>query len=592
MGINRIGHIVFLLTCCWVSYAQNFYPIVKKDNLWYHEVVITEGTTLFSLMQEFGLSTEEIKQDNPGITDKLQANGKILLRAKRSSFDYTIKKGDTPYGVSTKFGIALDSLYAYNEGIRTVGVKVGQRLKINQGIKRVGYVATETAQVEPVQGNSDSILSAVRTFDFSDSILEYRVRQGEKLSDISKRFLVSTEKLKALNGLKNSTISDGMLLKIPLRVNEVVPIVPSLPDPIKTPNYSIQKNQITKPFQPVVKSNNLKIGVFLPFNRDSIVFPLKGYQKFAFDFYMGVMAGIDSLKRIDLTGDLYFFDYQSKEESIDQLIRSGKIDRFDLFIGPMHPVECEKLSQFSSEKGIPVILPLPQTSMSEQMSHNEQLFMIASEITNQINMLGKFLGEHSLEKQVVLYQTGLTSDTTLERQFIRNFYEFAPKNVRLILANESMLKAFSKATSPVNIVCLSQDKKQVVHVIKLMRSNNQVSLYGLREWTEFKEVNSVLENQGVFNYMSTTCFDLENARVKNFHKAFRVSYETDLSKAALLGYDVVYGLMPWLVGASTLRNGLMTTFDYGKTVQYYHANIGLAPCRFMNFKHERNDAWK
>mgnify|MGYP000636558805 FL=1 len=212
MGINRIGHIAFLLTCYWVSYAQNFYPIVKKDNLWFHEVVIKEGTTLFSLMQEFGLSTEEIKQDNPGITDKLQANGKILLRAKRSSFDYTIKKGDTPYGVSTKFGIALDSLYAYNEGIRNVGVKVGQRLKINQGIKRVGYVATETAQVEPVQGNSDSILSAVRTFDFSDSILEYRVRQGEKLSDISKRFLVSTEKLKALNGFKISTISDGMLL--------------------------------------------------------------------------------------------------------------------------------------------------------------------------------------------------------------------------------------------------------------------------------------------------------------------------------------------------------------------------------------------
>jgi hypothetical protein len=125
-----------------------------------------------------------------------------------------------------------------------------------------------------------------------------------------------------------------------------------------------------------------------------------------------------------------------------------------------------------------------------------------------------------------------------------------------------------------------------------MRSNNQVSLYGLREWTEFKEVNSVLDNQGVFNYMSTTCFDLEKARVKNFHKAFRASYETDLSKVALLGYDVVYGLMPWLVGAKPLRNGLMTSFDYGKTVQYYHANLGLVPCRFMNFKHERNDAWK
>jgi LysM repeat protein len=592
MGINRIGHIAFLLTCYWVSYAQNFYPIVKKDNLWFHEVVIKEGTTLFSLMQEFGLSTEEIKQDNPGITDQLKTNGKILLRAKRSTFDYTVKKGDTPYGVSSKFGIPLDSLYTYNEAIRVGGVKIGQHLQISQGIKRVGYVATEIAITEPVPGGSDSLISALRTFEFSDSILEYRVRQGEKLSDISKRFLVSTEKLKSFNGLKNSTISDGMLLKIPLRVNEVVPIVPSLPDPIKTPNYSLQKNQKTLPFQPTVKSTNLKIGVFLPFNRDSIVFPLKGYQKFAFDFYMGVMTGLDSLKNLDLTGDLYFFDYQSKEESIDQLIRSGKIDRFDMFIGPMHPVDCEKLSVFSAEKGIPLILPLPLTKMSQQMINNEQLFMIASELSNQISMLGKFLGESSLDKQVVLYQTGLASDTTLERQFIRDFYNHTPKNVRLILANESMLKAFSKATSPVNVVCLSQDKKQVIQVVKLMRSNNQVSLYGLREWTELKEINSLLDNQGVFNYMSTTCFDLENLRVKNFHKAFRASYETDLSKSALLGYDIMYGLVPWLVGVNPMRNGLMTTFDYGKTVQYYHSNLGLVRCRFMNFKHERNDGWK
>ena len=592
MGINRIGHIAFLLTCYWVSYAQNFYPIVKKDNLWFHEVVIKEGTTLFSLMQEFGLSTEEIKQDNPGITDQLKTNGKILLRAKRTSFDYTVKKGDTPYGIGSKFGIPLDSLYTHNEFIRAGGVKIGQHLQISQGIKRVGYVATEIAISEPAPGGSDSLISAVRTFEFSDSILEYRVRQGEKLSDISKRFLVSTEKLKSLNGLRNSTISDGMLLKIPLRVNEIVPIVPSLPAPIKTPIYSFQKNQKTLPFQPSVKSTNLKIGVFLPFNRDSIVFPLKGYQKFAFDFYMGVMTGLDSLKNLDLTGDLYFFDYQSKEESIDQLIRSGKIDRFDMFVGPMHSVDCEKLSVFSADKGIPLILPLPLTKMSKQMINNEQLFMIASELSNQISMLGKFLGESSLDKQVVLYQTGLASDTTLERQFIRDFYEHTPKNVRLILANESMLKAFSKATLPVNVVCLSQDKKQVIQVVKLMRSNNQVSLYGLREWTELKEINSVLDNQGVFNYMSTTCFDLENLRVKNFHKAFRASYETDLSKAALLGYDIMYGLVPWLVGVNPMRNGLMTTFDYGKTVQYYHSNLGLVRCRFMNFKHERNDGWK
>jgi hypothetical protein len=323
-----------------------------------------------------------------------------------------------------------------------------------------------------------------------------------------------------------------------------------------------------------------------------MVFPLKGYQKFAFEFYMGVMVGIDSIKNLNINGDVYFFDYHSKEESIDQLIRSGKIDRFDLFIGPMHPLDCEKLSVFSAEKGIPLILPLPVSSMSQNMQRNEHVFMVASELSNQVVSLAQLLAKQSLTKQVVLFQTGLSSDTTLEKQFVSDFYDYAPKNARVLMANESMIKAFSKTSTPLNIVCTSQDKKQVLNLLKLTRSNPQVSLYGLREWTEWKEVNSVLENQGTFDYMSTTCFDLENSRVKNFHKAFRVSYETDLSKSVLLGYDILTGFVPWFTRGLPMRDGLMTAFEYGKTVDYYHSNVGLVNCQFKNFKHERKDGWK
>lgn len=579
----------------WGYIAQNYHPLIEKNGIWYHEVSIKEGMTLFSISQDLAVSSTQIKADNSGLTDQVLLGSKILVRATRSTFDYLVAKGDTPFGISKKFAISIDTLAKYNpsivDGLQFKSLVVNQKLKINQGIKRYA-LPEEIINPAPEFIAVDSNTMSFRNFDFSDTIIQYVVKNGDKLSELSKRYLISTARLKSINGLASSSIKPGMTLKIPIKpsVSQVsIHDIPGKESPVYVP---IINKSIPSTYVPKQLNKALRIGVFLPFNRDSIVFPLKGYQKFAFEFYMGVMVGVDSIKNLDINGDVYFFDYHSKEESVDQLIRSGKIDRFDLFIGPMHPLDCEKLSVFSAEKGIPLILPLPVSSMSQNMQRNEHVFMVASELSNQVVSLAQLLAKQSLTQQVVLFQTGLSSDTTLEKQFVSDFYDYAPKNARVLIANESMIKAFSKTSTPLNIVCTSQDKKQVLNLLKLTRSNPQVSLYGLREWTEWKEVNSVLENQGTFDYMSATCFDLENLRVKNFHKAFRVSYETDLTKSVLLGYDILTGFVPWFTRGMPMKAGLMTSFEYGKTVDYYHSNVGLTNCRFKNFKHERKDGWK
>jgi hypothetical protein len=595
MGINRVAHIVFTLMITWGYIAQNYHPLIEKNGIWYHEVSIKEGMTLFSISQDLAVSSTQIKADNSGLTDQVLLGSKILVRATRSTFEYLVAKGDTPFGISKKFAISIDTLAKYNpsivDGFQFKSLVVNQKLKINQGIKRYA-LPEDIINPAPEFIAVDSNTMSFRNFDFSDTIIQYVVKNGDKLSELSKRYLISSARLKSINGLASSSIKPGMTLKIPIKpsVSQVsIHAIPGKESPALEP---IINKSTPSTYVPKQLNKALRIGVFLPFNRDSMVFPLKGYQKFAFEFYMGVMIGIDSIKHLDINGDVYFFDYHSKEESVDQLIRSGKIDRFDLFIGPMHPLDCEKLSVFSAEKGIPLILPLPVSAMSQNMQRNEHVFMVASELSNQVVSLAQLLAKQSLTQQVVLFQTGLSSDTTLEKQFVSDFYDYAPKNARVLIVNESMIKAFSKTSTPLNIVCTSQDKKQVLNLLKLTRSNPQVSLYGLREWTEWKEVNSVLENQGTFDYMSTTCFDLENLRVKNFHKAFRVSYETDLTKSVLLGYDILTGFVPWFTRGIPMKTGLMTSFEYGKTVDYYHSNVGLTNCRFKNFKHERKDGWK
>jgi LysM repeat protein len=575
------------MTMQGVSLAQVFFSLTTRDGVLYHEVFIREGMTLFSISQESNVSSTQIKADNPTLTDNVQLGATVFVRASRSTFTYLAVSGDTPFGIAKKFAITLDSLIAINPSL-SKGVQLNQKVLIKNGVKRW---IDASINVPAEEGEGPVVERSFRTFEFSDSVITYTVKNGDKLNDVAKRYLISLSELKAFNELRSSTISPGMNLKIPIdthtdpvSVNPIPPKKSFSANPSKTVSKPI-------PLNPKPGNKSLRVGVFLPFNLDSVSFPLKGYQKFAFEFYMGVMVGIDSL-HTTMNGDVYFFDYQSKEESINALINAGKLDRFDVFIGPVHAPDCEKLSAFSMKQGIPLIIPLPIAIMNDQLRSNESLFMVASEVTPQIAALGKALGELSKNEQVVLFQTGLDSDTLLEKQFIQDFYDYAPKHSRLILANESMLKAFSKTTSPLNMVCVSQDKKQVLNVMNLLRENHLVKLFGLREWTELKEVNSVLDNQGEFNYMSTTCFDLEHPRVKKFHKAFRVAYETDLSKSVLLGYDILNTLIPWLSGNKPLSTGLMTSFDYGKTVRYYHSNIGMMPCRFVTFKHQHDESWK
>ena len=587
MGIKPLLILLFSMTMQGVSLAQVFFSLTTRDGVLYHEVFIREGMTLFSISQESNVSSTQIKADNPTLTDNVQLGATVFVRASRSTFTYLAVSGDTPFGIAKKFAITLDSLIAINPSL-SKGVQLNQKVLIKNGVKRW---IDASINVPAEEGEGPVVERSFRTFEFSDSVITYTVKNGDKLNDVAKRYLISLSELKAFNELRSSTISPGMNLKIPIdthtdpvSVNPIPPKKSFSANPSKTVSKPI-------PLNPTPGNKSLRVGVFLPFNLDSVSFPLKGYQKFAFEFYMGVMVGIDSL-HTTMNGDVYFFDYQSKEESINALINAGKLDRFDVFIGPVHAPDCEKLSAFSMKQGIPLIIPLPIAIMNDQLRSNESLFMVASEVTPQIAALGKALGELSKNEQVVLFQTGLDSDTLLEKQFIQDFYDYAPKHSRLILANESMLKAFSKTTSPLNMVCVSQDKKQVLNVMNLLRENHLVKLFGLREWTELKEVNSVLDNQGEFHYMSTTCFDLEHPRVKKFHKAFRVAYETDLSKSVLLGYDILNTLIPWLSGNKPLSTGLMTSFDYGKTVRYYHSNIGMLPCRFVTFKHQHDESWK
>jgi len=89
---------------------------------------VAPGQTLFSLAQFYGLSVEEVKYYNPGMSDQLRPDQEVripiptrsILRYKPDTFRrwdftplfYRVRAGDTVYGLSTRFfKMPPDSVY-------------------------------------------------------------------------------------------------------------------------------------------------------------------------------------------------------------------------------------------------------------------------------------------------------------------------------------------------------------------------------------------------------------------------------------------------------------------------------------------------
>ncbi|MEO2082599.1 MAG: LysM peptidoglycan-binding domain-containing protein [Desulfurobacteriaceae bacterium] len=100
---------------------------------------------------------------------------------------YRVKRGDSLLKISKKFGVSVAEIKRIN-GLRGSRIYVGQKLKI------------------PVKSEKSN-----RKF------IIYKVKKGDSLKKIAKKFGVSVKELKRINHLKGSVIYAGQKLKVPLK---------------------------------------------------------------------------------------------------------------------------------------------------------------------------------------------------------------------------------------------------------------------------------------------------------------------------------------------------------------------------------------
>ena len=192
---------------------------------------VMKGDTLYGIAKKLDTTVDELKKIN-NLMDNSLSIGQIL-KVPVKEIDsgntdiYTVKKGDTLYGIANKYGITLQELKTIND-LTGNALSIGQLLKVPSGLSLVNSYTV---------GSGDTLYSIAKKFNTTVPKLKeannlvnnmlsvgqkiiiplvedttYVVKQGDTLYNIAKKFNLTVDELKRLNNLVDDVLSIGQIL--------------------------------------------------------------------------------------------------------------------------------------------------------------------------------------------------------------------------------------------------------------------------------------------------------------------------------------------------------------------------------------------
>jgi LysM repeat protein len=507
----------------------------------YYVHFVQTGNTLWGIHEMFDVSVEDIIKYNPGIEKGLVDGQKLILPVQLQTVLHTVLLKETLFAISKKYGVTVESIIAKNPTAET-GIKVGQTLIISGVEKQIitsenvplTNVKNENVQA-PNQLNEDVSKYKI---SFQDTMIQHLILDHETLYSISKRYMVSVEELQRFNGLKSSKIKPGDFLKIPIKKEkiqllekrEIKPII------IKTIDSTLL----------FPKKKHYNIALLLPFFLDKGENNSDYISTVATEFYMGAKLAIDSLEKMGLEAKVFVYDSKTDTISIKKILEKAEFSEMDLVFGPLSPDNVDIVARWCKANKVRMICPV---SVNVSVLKNNQFVYnaVPSDAT-----LMKGFAEYTLNNnskdQVIIIKSTNEKDLIMYESFRNTFISSPFVGVRPKLIEATMDNYMSFMRKGVNniLVFPTNEKSLAVKFMnKLSTSSNKFSdenifVYGTKEWVNFDDVKPHYKNKYNFHYASPNDLNYKYTETEQLHLKYRSAYNSDMTKMAVQGFDVLY----------------------------------------------------
>lgn len=215
------------------QYVGVTYVPVSKENTY----IVKSGDTLWSIAKNNGLTVDELKALNNLTSNALSIGQVLKLRETTSnsiSNTYTVKAGDTLYGIATSNGLTVDELKSLNNLTSNL-LSIGQVLKISKeptnttnevytvksgdSLYKIANMYNTTVdelkQLNNLTSNLLSIGQKIIVPSNDTNYTVYIVKSGDTLYSIARKYNTTVTAIQSLNNLATSSLSIGQKLLIP-----------------------------------------------------------------------------------------------------------------------------------------------------------------------------------------------------------------------------------------------------------------------------------------------------------------------------------------------------------------------------------------
>ncbi|MFZ5994777.1 MAG: LysM peptidoglycan-binding domain-containing protein [Thermodesulfobacteriota bacterium] len=245
-------------------FKDNFDRVKTIVKTCYHRYVVKKGDTLARIARKFGTSKKTLASANKIKGKRSIKKGRVLRipyrvreyalapqkqqpRVKVASFDlhegeeatgtprriyeqnghtYTVKKGDTLYGVARRFGVSVKALCGQNDLAADAKLRAGCTLLVDASEYKQDQVVDTPGRVGDAPGcdiikpkTSKKILAArsgkgKKIYAGKPKARYHRVRRGDTLWNIAQKYNITPADLRVWNNIRRDTILPGTRLKV------------------------------------------------------------------------------------------------------------------------------------------------------------------------------------------------------------------------------------------------------------------------------------------------------------------------------------------------------------------------------------------
>tara|TARA_Y100000815_G_scaffold272013_1_gene299891 strand:- start:2797 stop:4770 length:1974 start_codon:yes stop_codon:yes gene_type:complete len=505
---------------------------------------VKKGETLFSLSKKYGVAQEEIKKYNrhlyaeeleTGETIKIPQTSTEITETTSKPMEtqrkHVVKAKETKFGLASMYGITIAELEELNPQIKE-GLQIGMILSVPDK----SY--TQDATIDDAE------------YGF------YEVKPKETMYSLTRSLEVSPDELMQLNPSLKDGLKAGMVLKLPKKILEEKGVLASQESNLANElnNFSVKNVALMLPFnlkQTEIDSADIRKNVL---KSDRLT-------RISLDFYSGALMAVDSAKAQGISSNLYIYDTEysrtagdaTNGRKIENIIRSNNFQKMDVVVGPLMGSNVDRAAAELRGNNVPVISPL-----SDNVRQSANIFKSRPADETMRKTMLHYIERAGAGKNIIIVADSKNYQT---RDKIKSLFPSAhvvtPRGDggdNFIYANDVNGKLEDGRE---NWIILETDKipliSSVITYLNTQRDKKNITLMTTLKGNVYDSddiSNMVLMNLN-FHFPSISNEGL-TAKSESFAKRYKSRYGVTPSTYATRAFDVTYDVLLRLAAAENL----------------------------------------